>query len=763
MAQGQREERKTVFQGVAWVAALNLMAVAWILGRPFSKAIYVAGVDAFEILGALMGGLWCLWTALRSRRDAGTPRNIAAPVTMAIGLICYSVGQTVYAYFDVIKHVDPPFPGVADLFFLAIYPTIFTSILRMSTRPMPLASRVRVFLDSAMIMTAAVAFSWYFILGPTMLQGSQTLLGRAVGLAYPCCDLILVFAVLLLASRSASRSGYVGVSILLTGLIVFVIGDSIYLYRLLQNTYHTGSLMDETYVLGNSLIGLGASAIHLLGRRSATETDVELVETPPLWRLLLPYALFPAIVALLLYTRSVHADKTLERGVIVSCLALVALILVRQVMSIRENYQLNQQLHTAYDDTAAYAAKMEIVNAELHATQDELKINLDALTEANERLHSLATTDMLTGLPNHRSMVAAIDAEMERSARYGRPCALLFFDLDYFKALNDTCGHPAGDAALSELAAHVRAGLRAIDTVGRWGGEEFLALLPETDLPGAYTVAEELRKRVAEHTFAAGGGLRLTCSVGVSSYPADAHHRDALVDAADQAMYAAKKLGRNQVRTAADPAVGALLTMSHEGSREEVALRGTVEAMAALVSARDHYTGEHTDEVGDLAIQLAQIMGLDIAQARMVGLAARLHDIGKVAIPDSILHKPSQLDSTEWEIMRTHPALGAEILNHVPGLRTVAPMVRAHHERWDGGGYPDRLSADQIPLGARIISVCDTYGAITTDRPYRSARDSSAARAEIRKHAGSQFDPDVVEALMDVLDAKISPAIQSAA
>jgi two-component system cell cycle response regulator len=759
MAQGRRNRQTTVLWGIGIVAALNVLAITWILSHPFSKHVYVTGVDVFEILGALAGGLWCLGASLHSRRNDETPRSIMAPALAGIALICYSVGQAVYAYSEVVQHVDPPFPGVADVFFLAIYPLLLTSILLLPARPLPFAVRMRVTLDCAMIMTAVIAFSWYFILGPTMLQGSQTLLGRIVALAYPSFDLMLVFAVLLLASRTGTRSNFAGVAIFLSGLIVFVIGDSLYLYRLLQNSYHTGSMMDETYVLGNSLIGLGAGAIHLLSRsRSAEDTGgtQKSNETPPLWRLLLPYALFPALMALLLYTRSVHADKSLERGVLVSSMVLVGLILARQVLAIRENHQLNQEL-------MAYAERMEGMNTELHATQADLHVNVEALTRANERLQSLATTDTLTGLPNHRAMVAALEAELERSDRYGRPCSVMFFDLDHFKALNDSCGHPAGDAALAELAALVRGHLRSIDTVARWGGEEFLVLMPETQIDDAQRIGEQIRALVAGHTFSPAGGLRLTCSIGVASFPQDGRRRDTLVVAADQAMYAAKKLGRNQVRCAGDPAVGALLSESDEGSREETALRGTVEAMAALVSARDHYTGEHTEEVGNIAIQIAQALGLDMMQARLVGLAARLHDIGKVAIPDSILHKPEQLDDQEWNIMRTHPVLGAEILNHVPGLRCIAPMVRAHHERWDGSGYPDRLRADQIPLGARIISVSDTYGAITTDRPYRAARDAAAARAEIKKYAGSQFDPAVVDALLQVLDEKMADRMQSAA
>ena len=182
----------------------------------------------------------------------------------------------------------------------------------------------------------------------------------------------------------------------------------------------------------------------------------------------------------------------------------------------------------------------------------------DALAEANARLESLATTDPLTGLPNHRALIAALDAETARCRREGGPCALLFLDIDFFKSVNDAHGHPAGDAVLCEFAETVRACLREVDTLGRWGGEEFLALLPGTDAPGALRVGERVRAAVAAHPPAVGPGMPMTCSVGVAACPPQEAFRDALVEAADQALYAAKRLGRNQVRLYGDPAAQSL-------------------------------------------------------------------------------------------------------------------------------------------------------------------------------------------------------------
>ncbi len=279
------------------------------------------------------------------------------------------------------------------------------------------------------------------------------------------------------------------------------------------------------------------------------------------------------------------------------------------------------------------------------------------------------------------------------------------------------------------------------------------AILSETDTEGALAAAEGVRAAIAAQVFAAGGGMRLTCSVGIATYPFDSAEREGLVTAADRAMYGAKKLGRNQVRTASDPALLALET-DQPGSREDAALAGTVEALAMLVEARDHYTGQHTARVSALTTRLALAFGLDVSEAYMIGLAGRLHDVGKVAVPDAVLQKPAPLTEDEQALMRRHTVVGGDVVSRVPSLRAIAPLVRAHHEQWDGSGYPDGLAGEQIPLGARIVAVADAYEAMTTDRPYQQAHDGAWALAEVRRCAGTQFDPIIVEVLERVLAAE---------
>jgi diguanylate cyclase (GGDEF)-like protein/putative nucleotidyltransferase with HDIG domain len=397
----------------------------------------------------------------------------------------------------------------------------------------------------------------------------------------------------------------------------------------------------------------------------------------------------------------------------------------------------------------------------LKHAQDEVKRHKDELEAkvlertaelriANEKLEAISTTDPLTGLPNHRAIIAALDLEMERSQRFGRSFAMLFVDIDHFKSVNDQHGHAAGDIALAAMREIAQGALRGMDMIGRWGGEEFVILLPELDRHSAMSVADRFRAGVADFAFPEKlQDCNMTCSIGVSIYPEDGIMRSDLIQAADRAMYTAKRMGRNQVRSANDPLVN--LAGSEVKSRDSSDLEGEVEALAMLVSARDLYTGEHTDSVARLSEQIALELGLNESEAHIVGLVGQLHDIGKIAIPDSILHKPSALNEEEWALMRQHPIVGAEVVERMPTLRIVASAIRGHHESWNGKGYPDGLSGEDIPLAARIVAVADAFGAMTTDRPYRKARGVEWALGELRRCAGVQFDPQIVEILEQIV------------
>ena len=394
------------------------------------------------------------------------------------------------------------------------------------------------------------------------------------------------------------------------------------------------------------------------------------------------------------------------------------------------------------------------------------------LTLAQAELKKLALTDTLTQLPNHRAVVDQLEKELERACRYGRPFSLLFFDADRFKHVNDTYGHTVGDAVLQQISSRANSILRGGDTLGRFGGEEFVLLLPEADADTARQVAERVRTAVAASPVATAevpGGVAMTVSIGVGTYLQDGQQAHELLSQADEAMYMSKRLGRNQVRTSAearqmadDPVLMALL---QEGERSEAAVRaGTspeqvkrassakmVFSLMSLIELRDHGMSDHSRAVSDLATAIAREMELPQQQVEMIGTAGLLHDVGKVGIPDALLRHAGHLSAHEHSVIRRHPEVGAEILDASLSLHDLVPAVRHHHEHWDGKGYPDQLSGMHIPLAARVIAVAEAYDAIIRGSSYQVSRSKDEAVAELRRGAGTQFDPTVVQALLVTL------------
>jgi diguanylate cyclase (GGDEF)-like protein len=363
------------------------------------------------------------------------------------------------------------------------------------------------------------------------------------------------------------------------------------------------------------------------------------------------------------------------------------------------------------------------------------------LEAARAEAQRLAQVDHLTGAANRRSLAASL------AGLGDGPVGVLTIDVDHFKQINDLYGHAAGDAVLVSLAARLRESVRQDDDVVRMGGEEFLLLLPGVlDQTALLDVAESVRADVAAKAVRTGDEeIDVTVSVGAAI--ADARTRDveALLVAADRALYAAKRSGRNCVRLAsADPRT------DPDAEAESDALR-TATAMATVAVAAEGMSDAHLMDVSLLAARVARRLGSSPSRVLRCRLAGLLHDVGKVRIPSAILTKPGVLDEREWALMREHPAHGEALISAVPDLRPVALIVRHHHERWDGTGYPDGLAATAIPLEARILAAVDAWSAMTADRPYRAALSEAAALLELDRVAGSQLDPEVVDALRSVL------------
>ncbi len=370
------------------------------------------------------------------------------------------------------------------------------------------------------------------------------------------------------------------------------------------------------------------------------------------------------------------------------------------------------------------------------------------------QIQQQARTDALIGLDNRREFQRRLIEEIERARRHSRPLSLLMFDLDHFKQINDTYGHPAGDEVLRAFAVRIRNELRPADRAARYGGEEFSVILPETTADGARIMAERVRQAVANTPIrlADGREIRLTVSTGASCYPDDAESPEELVVRADQALYAAKRAGRNRVvlyyetlKATIEKDPGRIVALLNESL-------DNIEPLLTVLSSKANFFHGHTGAVEVAATQIAAALRLSENDTAALRLAARLHDIGMVTIPDTVLNKTSALSSEELSVIRSHPAIAADWLEQVPALKHLAPIVRHHHERYDGGGYPDGLKGEAIPLLARVLAVADTYSAAIADWPGRKAKGTLAVNAELRAGAGTQFDPRIVEAALNTLN-----------
>jgi diguanylate cyclase (GGDEF)-like protein/putative nucleotidyltransferase with HDIG domain len=391
-----------------------------------------------------------------------------------------------------------------------------------------------------------------------------------------------------------------------------------------------------------------------------------------------------------------------------------------------------------------------------------------------------AITDGLTGLKTHRYFMEALDREWRRSTRSGSMFSVIMMDLDGFKQVNDRHGHLEGDKVLSAVANLLNDQVRHSNVVARYGGDEFAIMMPEAHTEQAEVLAERLRANIeSDHYLAAHG---VTASFGISTFPVHGPTQEEILRVADSGMYLAKHQEGNRVRVASLRIASAQddwdrqlleaylgVTMKRmfstgpeafnhylerfqavtlKGNGDAPSLMDTVTALAFAIDAKDHYTRGHSQAVSRLAVQIARQMALPEMLIEEVRLGGILHDIGKIGVPEAVLKKPGRLTNEEYELMKTHAVLGAKILEplKVKAIEHIRRMVRHHHEMVDGNGYPDRLTGESIPLGARIITVADCFDTMTSDREYKRGRTFDEAMEELYRCSGTQFDSEIVKA-----------------
>ena len=368
--------------------------------------------------------------------------------------------------------------------------------------------------------------------------------------------------------------------------------------------------------------------------------------------------------------------------------------------------------------------------------------------QAEETLKHLAATDSLTSLYNHRALQDTISREVERSLCDGLPLSVIMMDIDGFKLFNDTYGHQEGDRVLKQLARVLKEEFGCSGIIGRYGGDEFMAILPDTDREQAVQRANEVlevvsRERVQPRQ---GRDLPLVLSMGLAVCPDDSRHKEELIAYADASLFEAKQVA------------GSTLVIAHHEGSDSLSTRrtpfGVLDALVRAVDAKDSYTRHHSQQNAEFAVHLGKVVGLSEGALNALRIGGLLHDVGKIGVPDDILRKPGPLTPEEQAIMREHVILSNLIVHGVPNLQDVSDAVYSHHERWDGTGYPRGLKGDEIPFPGRIMALVDAYSAMILDRPYRKALTSDEAVAEMRRCAGTQFDPELVEPFIQVLEAQ---------
>ncbi|MBE3066365.1 MAG: diguanylate cyclase [Chloroflexi bacterium] len=404
-----------------------------------------------------------------------------------------------------------------------------------------------------------------------------------------------------------------------------------------------------------------------------------------------------------------------------------------------------------------------------------LREHEDMLAESNEKLteqfeelevlqrktRELATSDMLTGLRNRGHFQKYLGEMIAAAEREQQPLSLIILDLDFFKSVNDDFGHQVGDKVLRQLGKLVREELGDYNYAARYGGEEFVIIMPDSAAAAGVSLAERLRnrvKRVADEIDIP--DRYIGASFGVADFPSCATDTDSLISAADTALLFSKRKGRDRVSYFRDLTDTDLTEhdMDNLRGRLEGASLNTISALAEAVDASDDYSAPEAARLAAIAKSIAATLGLGAEQSETLVLAARMHDIGKIGVPEAILRKKDKLTDEEVSQVRMHPQIGQSLFSEAERLHDLISAILYHHERWDGNGYPEHLQGDAIPLMARIVGIIDAFRAMCSDRPYRKALSEAEAVAELQKGAGSQFDPKLVELFIDQLQGRNSSA-----
>jgi len=607
--------------------------------------------------------------------------------------VLLGLSQVVYAAADTSFYVshfvtgNTAYPALADVLYLSHYPLLVGGLIALIRLRTP-SWDLPSLLDATLLAVVGGMLSWLYLIAP-QTQGDSPVLVKVVSVGYPILDLAMFAVALRLILGQGSRPA--PFFLLSLNLAAFVAADTIYVVQQLNGTYTAGNFLDFMWLSGNLV--LGAAALHpTMGRVGETARAIVLGPGPIRMVLLCVAVLVAPATVVVQYERGAYGDIPV---VACACAVLFVLTIIRLAGLVSQ-----------------------------------------------QRL--LAITDVLTGLRTRRYFEAQLLPELAKARRTGGSLAVLIADVDHFKSVNDRYGHPVGDEVLIEIGKRLRSAIRSGDHLARYGGEEFAILIRDATPDEPAVIAERLRQQVADRPIVVSGDtwIAATISVGTASYPMHGTTPMELFVAADRALYSAKAQGRDRV-------VLAEVEPPAPAHAEHQSLTVDLELVADEVDGwlSNH---EHSKAVSFWAGLVASGMGLPAEAIHRTQLAGRLHDIGKVLVPPEIWTKPDLLTEDEWTLVRHHPEFGWRLAKTVTGLDDVAEIIRQHHERFDGDGYPGGLAGTHIRVEARILAVCDSWAAMMADRPYQKALTEDQAVRELLSGRGTQYDPEVVAKFLEL-------------
>jgi diguanylate cyclase (GGDEF)-like protein len=418
----------------------------------------------------------------------------------------------------------------------------------------------------------------------------------------------------------------------------------------------------------------------------------------------------------------------------------------------------------------AELTRLKELNTRLKESLRKLEKSNHTTHQLNKKLSKLALKDPQTGLYNRRYLKETLEKELSLAKRHAQSLSVLMIDIDYFKSVNDAYGHTFGDLVLKQFTTTLKKAIRRYDNLFRFGGEEFVMISPRTDRATSLLLAERLLKTINARSFGSRTQLvNLKLSISVASYPEDGVliRGIDLVHLADQILNKVKEYGGNKVYSAEDikriegnfPSENGIsldmeLLMKKIDRLSQRANQSLIEAIFAVaktIGLKDRYPDTFTKRTMHYAAEIAKVLNLPKNEIEHIRKAAILHDIGKVGISETILLKKSKLTAREFETIKKHPQLSADIIRPLHFLRGTIPLILHHHERWDGKGYPHGLKEHEIPIGARIIAVVDAYRSLTANRPYRKAYSKNSLMKILRRESGTKFDPQVTAVFLKIL------------